>query len=69
VPALIHLEGAFLELVRGALLSPTAQARGIFRRDYVDRLLAAPNDERTPLGGNKLWQLGVLELWLQARGL
>ncbi|MEA2266117.1 MAG: hypothetical protein QOE27_1700 [Solirubrobacteraceae bacterium] len=64
VPALIHLEGPFLELVREALLSPRARERGIFRRGYVERLLGAPNDERTPLGGNKLWQLGLLELWL-----
>jgi asparagine synthase (glutamine-hydrolysing) len=35
----------------------------------VDRLLENPNDERTPLGSNKLWQLGLLELWLQAHGI
>jgi asparagine synthase (glutamine-hydrolysing) len=69
VPALIHLEGPFLELVEEALRSPQARARGLFRPDYVERLLAAPNSERTPLGGNKLWQLGVLELWLQSHGL
>jgi hypothetical protein len=39
------------------------------RRAYVDRLLESPNDERTPLGGNKLWQLGTLELRLQAHGI
>jgi asparagine synthase (glutamine-hydrolysing) len=65
----MHLEGPFLELVRGALLSPEARARGAFRLDYVGRLLAAPNDDRTPLGSNKLWQLGILELWLQAHEL
>jgi asparagine synthase (glutamine-hydrolysing) len=69
VPALIHVEGAFLDLIRGALCSPAARARGLFRRPYVDRLLENPNDERTPLGGNKLWQLGILELWLQAHGI
>jgi asparagine synthase (glutamine-hydrolysing) len=69
VPALIHLDGPFLDLVETALRSPEARSRGLFRPAYVDRLLAAPNDERTPLGGNKLWQLGVLELWLQAQGL
>lgn len=36
---------------------------------FPDRLLAAPNDERTPLGSSKLWQLGVLELWLQAHDI
>jgi asparagine synthase (glutamine-hydrolysing) len=69
VPALIHLEGGFLDLVRGALQSPAAGARGLFRRPYIDRLLESPNEERTPLGSNKLWQLGILELWLQAHGI
>ena len=31
----------------------------------MERLLADPNGELTPLRGNKLWQLGLLELWLQ----
>jgi asparagine synthase (glutamine-hydrolysing) len=69
VPALIHLEGPFLDLVRTALTSPQGRSRGLFRRSYVDRLLASPNDERTPLDGNKLWQVGMLELWLQAHGI
>ena len=30
------------------------------------RLLAAPNDTRTTLGANALWQLAVLEMWLQS---
>jgi asparagine synthase (glutamine-hydrolysing) len=69
VPALKHLEGSFLEMVRDALRSPAARQRGIFREEYVGRLLAAPNDERTRLGSNKLWQIGLLELWLQTRGV
>jgi len=69
VPALKHLEGPFLEMVRNALHDPAAEGRGIFREEYVERLLAAPNDERTRLGSNKLWQVGLLELWLQARGI
>ena len=36
---------------------------------YVDHLLADPNGELTPLRGNKLWQLGLLELWLQSHGI
>jgi hypothetical protein len=38
------------------------------RGKYVERLLGAPNDERTRLGSNKLWQIELLELWLQTRG-
>ena len=66
VPALKYLQGPYLDLVRDALHAPEARARGLFRADYVDRLLADPNGELTPLRGNKLWQLGLLELWLQA---
>jgi hypothetical protein len=32
---------------------------------YVDHLLANPNAELTPLRGNRLWQLALLEMWLQ----
>src|SRR5215207_8278599 len=69
VPALKHLEGPYLALVREALHAPAAKKRGIFREEYVERLLGAPNDDRTRLGSNKLWQIGLLELWLQTRGV
>ncbi|MBW3581171.1 MAG: N-acetylglutaminylglutamine amidotransferase [Actinobacteria bacterium] len=66
VPALSHLEGRPLALVADALHDPAAKARGLFRPGAVESLLASPNAELTPLGGNTLWQLGLLELWLQA---
>jgi asparagine synthase (glutamine-hydrolysing) len=69
VPALKHLEGPFLELVRDAVCAPEARARGLFRPAEVDRLLEQPNAELTPLRGNKLWQLALLELWLQTHGV
>jgi len=69
VPALKHLEGPYLELVRDALHAPEARERGLFQDAYVDRLLSAPNAELTALRGNKLWQLGLLELWLQTHGV
>ncbi|MCW2678083.1 MAG: Asparagine synthetase, partial [Modestobacter sp.] len=40
-----------------------------FRTDYIDRLLADPNTARTTLGSNQLWQVGLLELWLQRHGI
>jgi asparagine synthase (glutamine-hydrolysing) len=58
-----------LDLVRDALSNDAARERGLFRSEYVDRLLADPNGELTPLRGNKLWQLGLLELWLQSHGV
>lgn len=66
VPALMHLEGDLLQLVRDALHAPAARDRGLVRPEYLERLLANPNGERTTLNGNKLWDLGLLELWLQA---
>jgi asparagine synthase (glutamine-hydrolysing) len=65
VPALTHLEGPYLDLVRDALDAPEARERGLFEPAYVQHLLDAPNAALTPLRGNKLWQLGLLELWLQ----
>ena len=65
VPALKYLDGEPLDLVRDALTSRAAKERALFDPSYVDALLADPNAEHTRLRGNKLWQLGVLELWLQ----
>jgi asparagine synthase (glutamine-hydrolysing) len=64
VPGIRHLEGPFLETVRDALTNRAARARGLFRQDYVERLFESPN-QRSNLGVNILWQLGLLELWLQ----
>ena len=69
VPALKHLEGSYLDLVKSALHAPAARERGIFRQEYVDRLLDEPNDHSTRLGSNKLWQVALLELWLQSQGI
>jgi asparagine synthase (glutamine-hydrolysing) len=69
VPALTHLEGPYLDLVRDALFAPAAKERGLFRPEAVDRLLADPNGRLTPLRGNELWQIALLELWLQRHGI
>ena len=53
----------------GALSSDAARERALFRPEYVSRLFDHPNAELTPLRGNKLWQLGLLELWLQNHGV
>ncbi|MGL1833934.1 N-acetylglutaminylglutamine amidotransferase [Rhodocyclaceae bacterium SMB388] len=65
VPALKYLQGSVLERVRDALNSAAARERGLFRKDHVDMLLADPGAHITPLRGSKLWQLGLLEWWLQ----
>ncbi|MGB1223634.1 MAG: N-acetylglutaminylglutamine amidotransferase [Mycobacterium sp.] len=69
VPALTHLEGPYLDLVRDALYAPEAKERGLFRPEAVERLLSDPNGKLTPLGGNELWQIALLELWLQRHGV
>ncbi len=66
VPALKYLRGDFLDFAKGALLNDTARQRGLFQPAYVDKLLANPEAHITPLQGSKLWQLSLLELWLQA---
>ncbi|GFG49707.1 asparagine synthetase B [Mycolicibacterium agri] len=69
VPALTHLEGPYLDMVRDALYAPVAKERGLFRPEAVDALLADPNGRLTPLRGNELWQIALLELWLQRHGI
>jgi asparagine synthase (glutamine-hydrolysing) len=66
VPGIRHLSGGLLDKVREALTNRAARERGLFRPEYVDKLLAAPNETRSTLGSNVLWQLGLLEIWLQA---
>jgi asparagine synthase (glutamine-hydrolysing) len=65
VPAIRQLDGPYLERVREALTDPAAKRRGLFRPDTVERMLREPNVTRTTLGSNALWQLALLEMWLQ----
>jgi asparagine synthase (glutamine-hydrolysing) len=69
VPGLTHLEGKVLDRVQDALTAPVARRRGLFRESYVRQLFADPNADLTSLAGNKLWQLGLLEMWLQSHGI
>lgn len=65
VPGIRHLEGAVLDLVRDALGSRAAQDRALYRPEALEKLFAAPNENRTTLGANALWQVALLEMWLQ----
>ena len=67
VPALKYIEGPYLEMVRDALTNEAARSRGLFKQDYLDTLFAAPSDHITPLRGSELWQVALLEMWLQAQ--
>ena len=65
VPELKYIRGTVYDYVRDTLDSSRARNRGIFDRAWTERLLDAPDDHITPLQGSKLWQVALLELWLQ----
>ncbi|MEP0322455.1 N-acetylglutaminylglutamine amidotransferase [Bauldia litoralis] len=69
VPALKYLDGPYLAMVRDALESHAARDRGLFRDSYLTALFDKPNDHITPLRGSELWQVGLLEMWLQTNGI
>jgi len=65
VPALKYVRGEFLGFMKEILHSDSARQRGLFQADYVEKLLAKPEDYHTRLQGSKLWHLALLEMWLQ----
>jgi asparagine synthase (glutamine-hydrolysing) len=65
VPMLKYLAGPTLEMATEALTNRAARERGLFRPEYINKLLADPAAHLTPLNGSKLWQVALLELWLQ----
>jgi len=69
VPALKFVRGEFLAMMRDVLNSQRARERGLYQRDYVDKLLAAPEQYLTRIQGSKLWHMALLEMWLQEQGL
>lgn len=69
VPALKYLDGAYLDFVGSIVNSPTCRGRGMIRKAYIDQLMAAPKDHITPLRGSKLWQVALLEYWMQQNGI
>ncbi|MHC5652439.1 N-acetylglutaminylglutamine amidotransferase [Stappia sp. ICDLI1TA098] len=69
VPQLKYLDGPYLEMARDALTSQPARERGLFDGAYLDRLFADPGSHITPLQGSELWQVALLELWLQSNDI
>ncbi len=69
MPALKYVRGPFLDVMRDVLNARACRERGLFSRDYIDRLLAAPDQHHTRIQGSKLWQLALLEHWLQHHNL
>ena len=69
VPALKYLRGPYLDLVKNILNEPAAKQRGLYQPKTVERLLKDPESHITPLRGSRLWQLALLEFWLQRQGI
>ncbi len=65
VPALKYVRGPFLEFMTDILTSNPCRTRGLFMKPYLDCLFSNPGEHLTPILGNKLWHMTVLELWLQ----
>lgn len=69
VPALKYLRGEYLDRVRDVLSAPAARDRKLFNPNYINKLIAAPEKHLTPLRGSKLWQVALLETWLQKHNI
>jgi asparagine synthase (glutamine-hydrolysing) len=69
VPAIRRMAPPVLDRIRQALQAPEARSRGVFQQAYLDELLAAPDAHRTARGANALWQVALLEMWLQSHGI
>lgn len=65
MPALKYVRGDFFQFMADTLNSQRSRDRGLFNRNYIDRLLAEPEQHFTRLNGSKLWHSALLEYWLQ----
>jgi asparagine synthase (glutamine-hydrolysing) len=69
VPALKYIQGEYLDFVRDILHASPAKQRELFNKEYVNELMAAPEKHITPLNGSKLWQVALLEYWMQLNNI
>ena len=66
MPALKFVDERLRRMMGDVLTSRACRERGLFRRDYLERLLANDDEDNlTPIRGNKLWHCALLETWLQ----
>ena len=65
MPALKYVRGDFFHFMADTLNSQSSRDRGLFDRNYIDRLLDEPEQHFTRLNGSKLWHCALLEYWLQ----
>lgn len=69
VPGLKYLQGSTLELMHDVLTPQRVKERGMFEPAMIRQLLDHPAEHLTPTGASKLWQVGLLEYWLQLQGI
>ncbi len=69
VPALKYIQGPVYDMVQDLMTSRRAKERGLFQEAYVGQLLKDPPAHITKLGGSKLWQIALLEMWLQTNNI
>jgi len=65
VPPLKVIRDKFYKYCKDILSSEAAMQRGIYKKEYINKLLTKPNDNFTNLNGNELWHFTLLERWLQ----
>ena len=68
VPALRNMQGDYLQLAKEVFSQPAARQRQLFNMSYIDAMLAEPEQYRGRFG-SKLWQVTLLELWLQQHNI
>ncbi|PIT99603.1 MAG: N-acetylglutaminylglutamine amidotransferase [Bdellovibrionales bacterium CG10_big_fil_rev_8_21_14_0_10_45_34] len=70
VPELKYVQGPFLKYAQRTFSNQDNKLVGryssnIFRQEFIKNLMDSPKSNITPLGGSMLWQITVLEKWLQ----
>ncbi|PKM20530.1 MAG: N-acetylglutaminylglutamine amidotransferase [Gammaproteobacteria bacterium HGW-Gammaproteobacteria-15] len=68
VPALRKMQGEYLQLAKEVFSQPVARQRQLFNMDYIDTMLARP-EQFSGRFGSKLWQVTLLEMWLQQHNI
>ena len=71
VPALKYIEGPTLDMVRDTLTSQTApRGAGLFSQNLsAGPVRRSALGDHAPLRGSELWQVALLETWLQSHGV
>ena len=65
MPALKYVQGDFLEFMSDILNSSACRNRGVFKQNFVQKIINKPQNYMTALNGSRLWHLALLEFWLQ----